>query len=230
MEKRDHQAKGIFSSTLQNRLTAYSTLAVAGACAAAATPDNAQAAVVYSGPLNLSVTVSTLGSYFNLANFTFGANYAAVNGGDTTAPAINLWGTGSTFTYLYPSASTINRFVSTGTAQTDLSAGDMIASTSTYGTSRAPSALGTAGGWTANTTGYLGIRFLSGTTTDYGWLQIFYPGTPTAANPIKILGSAYDNSGASITAGQVPEPGTVAFLAAGALGAGTMAWRRRKAA
>ena len=57
-------------------------------------------------------------------------------------------------------------------------------------------------------------------------------GTPSTTQTV-ILGAAYDNTGASIAAGQtsaVPEPGTVGALAFGAVGTGALAWRRRKQA
>lgn len=225
--------------SFQNRLTAYSTLAVAGACAVAAAPSSAQADIIYSGPLNLSVTVSSLGSYFNLTSFAFGASYTAVSGGSTTAPVLNLWGSSgsSPFSYLYPSATTVNRFEATTATSNvikELALGDQIGITSPYTTSRTGATGGpvTNGGWTGETTGYFGIKFLNGTTTEYGWVQAFLPATISAADPIKILGAAYDNTGAAITAGAgaVPEPGTVGCLAAGVIGAASLAWRRRQVA
>jgi hypothetical protein len=233
METRDHHAPATpSSSVLHGRLTAYSTLAVAGACAVAAAPNSAQADIAYSGALNLSVAVSVSGVYINLANFTTYASLTAAQAADATAPILNLWGTSNTYSYFYPTTSTVNRFVSTGANPLELAAGVAVNGTSTYGTTRAPGAL-TTGLWTAGTTGYLGFRMLNGTTTEYGWVQIQAQAPPTAAAPIKVFGIAYENTGGSILTGQtsaVPEPGTVAFLAAGAVGTGMMVWRRRKAA
>ncbi len=225
------QTKGTQGSTLfQNRLTAYSTLAVAGASAVAVTP-KAKADIVYSGPLNLSVPVSTAGIYINLSTFATYTSLTTAQAADATAPIVNIWGTTNTYSYLYPTTSTVNRFVSTGANPLELPAASIVDANATYGTTRAPGAL-TTNLWTAGTTGYLGIRFLNGATTDYGWLQLSAQAPPTTANPTKILGIAYDNTGAGIATGQtaVPEPGTVGFLAAGAMGAAGMAWRRRKMA
>ena len=221
---------------LQRRLTAYSALAAAGACTVAAAP-KAEAAIVYSGALNDTVAATTTGSYFNLTSFAFGTSYTAVNGGSTTAPALNLWGTSTTYAYLYPSATTVNRFVANASGATlELSAGTVIGASSTYGTSRSGPTGGIIanGGWAANTTGYFGIKFLNPTTglTDYGWVYASVSGTPSTTQTV-ILGAAYDNTGASIAAGQtsaVPEPGTVGALAFGAVGTGALAWRRRKQA
>ncbi len=218
--------------SFQHRLSAYSALAAAGACAVAVPPNSAEASVIYSGPLNLSVSVSVVGSYFDLATFAFGASYGAVNGGDATAPVLNLWGTGSSFSYLYPGTSTTNRFVGATSTVQNLTLGMNVGPTATFGTTRAPSALGATGNWTAGTTGYLGIQFLNGATTEYGWVQIFFPGTPTAGNPIRIIDAAFENTGAAIFVGQgqVPEPGTISLLVAGVIGAGALTWRRRRAA
>ena len=219
-------------AALQRRLSGYSILFAAGACAVASAP-NAEASVVSSGPLNISVPVSVSGIYIDLADFTTYTSLSAAQTAEgTAAPILNIWGTSNTFSYLYPSASTVNRFVGTGTSPSELAAGATIDSTSTYTTSRASGAL-TPNPWTAGTTGYLGFRFTNGATTEYGWAQITAQAPPTAANPTKILGLAYENTGAGILAGQtsaVPEPGTVGALAFGAVGAGVMAWRRRKAA
>lgn len=225
------------NSSFQQRLTAYSTVAVAGAACALATAPKAEAAIVYSGALNDTVTASGIGSYFNLTTFAFGASYTAVNGGNTAAPALNLWGTASSYAYLYPSSTTVNRFEANAAGATlELSGGTAIGPASTYGTTRTGPTGGiiTNGGWTANTTGYFGIKFLDPTTglTDYGWVYATMSGTPSTT-PSVILGAAYDNTGAGILAGQtgaVPEPGTLGLLAAGALGAGALAWRRRQAA
>ena len=222
-------------TSLQRRLTAYSTLAAAGACSIAAAP-KAEASVVSSGPLSDSVTVSALGSYFNLTTFAFGSSFSAVSGGDTTAPVLNLWGTTASYSYLYPSSTTINRFVATTAASNivlELTGGSVVGPGSNYTTSRTGATGGpvTNGGWVGGTTGYFGVKFLSGTTTDYGWVEAFLPTTPTAANPIEILGAAYENTGAAITIpNAVPEPGTVGALAMGALGSGAVAWRRRRKA
>ena len=220
------------NSSFQNRLTAYSTLAVAGACAVAAAP-KADAAVVYSGSLNYSVPATVSGVYVDLANFHLYPTLTAATAVEgATAPILNIWGTSNTYTYLYPSASTINRFVAAdGTNPSELAAGVTIGAASTYSASRAPGALTLApGAWTPGSTGYLGIRFLNGATTEYAWVQISAQAPPTAANPTKLLGIAFENTGASIIAGAVPEPGTVGCLAAGVLGVGSLAWRRRKAA
>ena len=219
---------------LQRRLTAYSALAAAGACAVAAAPQ-AKANIVYSGSVNIAVPATASGDYINTVTFAVGTTYASVNGGDATAPVINFWGTSASRAWFYPTSSTVDRFVSDASNNPlELVAGTLISMSSIYRTSTEPNSLttsGTSGVWTGGTTGYLGYKFLNGTTTEYGWALVSVPGgSPTTANPIRVLGLAYDNTGAGIAAGAVPEPGTVGALAFGAMGAGALAWRRRKAA
>ncbi len=123
----------------------------------------------------------------------------------------------------------MNRFVAT-TATSNLilepAAGGSIGPASNYTTSRTGAVGGPVanGGWAGGTTGYFGVKFLSGTTTEYGWVQAFLPTTISAATPIRILGAAYDNTGAAIVAGAGPEPGTVAALAMGVVGLDAAAW------
>ena len=135
---------------------------------------------------------------------------------------------------MYPSGSTVNRFVSDASNDPlELGGNVTIGPSSVFGTSTTPNALTVATGsqWTGGTTGYLGYKFLNGTTTEYGWMLLSVPtGGPTTANPIKLLGIAYENTGAALTTFAVPEPGTVGCLVAGVVGAGALAWRRRKVA
>lgn len=81
-----------------------------------------------------------------------------------------------------------------------------------------------------NQTGYVGFKFTDpniSTQTDFGWVRI---GVNQTETQLTIFSAAYDNTGASITAGQtgaVPEPGSLGLLAGGA---GCLAaWRLRKA-
>jgi hypothetical protein len=64
----------------------------------------------------------------------------------------------------------------------------------------------------------------------YGWMRISL-GATAGGQPRAIVEYAYENSGAGIGAGVVPEPTTVALLGVMAAGAlGVRAWRKRKAA
>jgi hypothetical protein len=103
-----------------------------------------------------------------------------------------------------------------------------------------------SGNFAAGTTGFVGIQLGSG---NYGWIRLrlddLGPNQPFATtlagggllpigngqgyiDKVTVVDWAYDDSGAAIRAGQIPEPGSLALLAAGAAGIG--AFRRRKAA
>jgi hypothetical protein len=65
--------------------------------------------------------------------------------------------------------------------------------------------------------------------TNFGWVHLNTTGT--TGFPATIVDYAYEDSGASIMAGQMPEPSTFALLGVMAAGAlGVRAWRKRKAA
>ncbi len=88
--------------------------------------------------------------------------------------------------------------------------------------------------WLNSSPGFLGLRFMIGGQTVYGWARVSVaPNAPnsTSARNITIFDAAYETSGAPIVAGAVPEPSTNACIGMLALGAiGLAAHRRRRAA
>ncbi|MDY0748692.1 PEP-CTERM sorting domain-containing protein [Paucibacter sp. R3-3] len=80
---------------------------------------------------------------------------------------------------------------------------------------------------------YIGFRFLNEDTSveNYGYLAIQQSVSPAAEGSVRILGWAYDNTGAAITVNAVsavPEPATYALFGAGLLAVAGL--RRRRAA
>ena len=80
----------------------------------------------------------------------------------------------------------------------------------------------------SNTGGFLAFRFDLGAGTQYGWAELeLVEGTPT--NVFTLTRYAYAGAGEALTVGDVgaiPEPGTMAGLALGAIG--LIAYRRRQ--
>lgn len=86
--------------------------------------------------------------------------------------------------------------------------------------------------WQNAGSGYVGFRFNAGSGVQYGWARLdFGPVDPDPQtnnnNNFTLIEYAYGAPGESVFAGQIPEPGSLALLAVGALG--LVAWRKRRA-
>ena len=81
-----------------------------------------------------------------------------------------------------------------------------------------------AGDWADGQAGFLGVRFIVGSasTIRYGWMEVSY-----ASSQFTIRSFAYEDTGASIAAGAIPEPSDAA-LVFGALSVLVVAVTRRR--
>ncbi len=207
--------------------------AVGGASLAAGT--NADAGIVYSGPLDVSLSgaggfaskafsVGTVVKYKEALNA--GPGYAGIFGGKT-GPFLKF---------------ALN---ASGNAAKKYASGNPIHAAGALNSSAvAQTHNKTAGGKTfihgsfgpGTVTGFVGFKAPNG---DLGWIKISVSdmGTPTYPNEITLLGWAYNNvSGGPINAGQisggaVPEPSSLALglLAAGSVGLAALRRARTRA-
>lgn len=202
-------------SNLAKRLDVhFVALAAAGSVAVIGSAQNAEAAIVYSGPLNIAIPNTIDGLYINLATG------AATTPSNTAGYDLNPYVTSGSWRNFGPSM--------------DLGAGATIASVSP-GTpidgSGAYIAQGSGTGFDAGfgATAILGIKFVreSDNATLYGWVRLTLPGSPSATAPGTLVDYAYENSGAGINAGATT-PTPTAGMAVLSLGGIGLLGRRRK--
>jgi uncharacterized protein (TIGR03382 family) len=202
--------------SIQNRLDRIVALsAVAATGATVGFTQNAEAAIVSSGPVNINIASNIDGVYLNVVTGATGTSGAGVSGWD-----VNPYSS----TSLQFFSATGGGYVGTGSATNNLAPGTAIDGSSGFIT-----VIGTATGFNLNSSDNLvGFRFqneANGNAVHYGWMRISVAGT-LAGQPRAIVAYAYeDQAGVGIQAGAVPTPGTAALLALGAVG---MAGRRRK--
>jgi hypothetical protein len=112
----------------------------------------------------------------------------------------------------------------------NFSAGDPISSSETfYSTFSLINYLGNNNAnWAPGTRSFVGLKFDNNGTDNFGWADIEYA-TDLTEHWVILYGFAYDDSGASIAAGAIPEPNATGLLAALAAGSAAMLGRRRRA-
>ncbi|MEP7014219.1 MAG: PEP-CTERM sorting domain-containing protein [Verrucomicrobiota bacterium] len=217
------------SPRVNGRLVAYATLA--GAALAAPALPTADADIIWSGPVNINIPSTTAGVYLNVQT-------GVSNPSPGLAPGWDVNPYGSTSLILFnPTAPVGGVYVvdapggTSATLPDNLPFGLLISAASGFG-----SGTGETTGPTAfvvnSSSNIVGFRFqneAAANQTQYGWMRITLAGT-TGAQPRAIVEYAYDNTGAGILAGAVPEPSSMALLGVMAAGAlGVRAWRKRKA-
>ncbi len=197
-----------------------------------AAPANAAVVFVDLSAVPIAVPNDIDGVYLNLVTGVTGTSEAAVLGWD-----INAYNNTEGLTF-YGAASPSGVFA-TGApgflaVATSLSFGDSISSSGQYNQFQT-----TAPNFQSAGTRYAGFRFLNEDTSqlNYAWLEIQSGGSPAPNGgfPSAILRYAYENTGLSITAGEippivsaVPEPQEWALMLAG-LGLVSVLTRRKRA-
>lgn len=212
------------TASLNSRLAAYATVGTTAALATTAA--TSQAVVVNSGPVNITVPNNIDGIYINFVTKATGTSASAVPGWDFDPYS----GSGGLLFYWGGDTGSISGGVASSTdgPYLVLGPGSVISAASIF-SQAANGANSETAAFQAGVNGYLGVRFLNEATgaTDYGYVH--FQTTGTTGFPATILDYSYENTGAAITIGAVPEPTTTAAMAAFALGAvGVRRWRKSK--
>ncbi|NJM37749.1 MAG: PEP-CTERM sorting domain-containing protein [Akkermansiaceae bacterium] len=197
---------------MKNKLFCLAALAITSA--------TGHSAILYSGPQNILISNSFTSVYIDVDAVTSGS--AQLSGWDVDAFfGGEAFGNSSSFQPVRQSTSVSSPIVS-------LAVGDLVDAFDIYASAQAGSSthIGTgANQFASGVTGYLGFRLIDNNSQGpfYGWMQVNFSNTGA---PGTILDWAYENSGAAITVGAVPEPSSVLLLGlSGALG---LSIRRRK--
>jgi len=190
-------------------------LAAAGAGMGLAT--QADAAIVYSGVVNINIPSTTSGIYLNVVTGVSNTVPASAPGWD-----VNPWSS-TTLNFFNPTAPAGGVYMTTSTGVTNLAPGTVIGPASLWTS-------GAAAGFNLNSSNNIvGFRFNNEATgqVHYGWMRLSVAGT-LSAQPRAIVEYAYESTpGTAIVAKDgVPTPGAASLLAIGAAG---LAGRRRRA-
>jgi hypothetical protein len=196
----------------------------------------AQAQIVYSGPVNIAIPLTTAGVYVNVVTGVNNPSPGLVPGWDLNpfSATVLSWFAAT------PNASSgyVNNFPG-GTSATlvdNLAPGTPINGVSgyTWAANNASESTGPTAFNFNSDNNYVGFRFqneAAANQVQFGWVQVHLGAT--FIDPARsIIGYAYESSGASILSGAtgVPEPTSLALLSVGAVGLTTYRRLRRRGA
>jgi hypothetical protein len=196
--------------------------------AAALSAASAEAAVVYSGEVDLMASVSMAGKNFvqtpisvdlpGGASFEAGYGLVGISGSLTGA---NLLQTQPSVEFLASGGGVIKLANALIDATGPFDAGPDAFFLTSLGKGKAPPAVDS---WAIGDTGFFGFRFDNGGTWNYGWAQLTLG---KGWSDTVLIDYAYDDSGTGLVAGAgvVPEPAT-AWLCL--VGGGALLFRRRR--
>jgi len=201
----------------------------AAAAAATVVASGAQAAIVYSGVVNIAIPLNIDGVYLNMVTGATGTSGAGTAGWD-----INPYSS-TGLTWFLPSTPAAShglvRGAGSSTTQVDNLGGAGFylsylidgAASQSYGAGTNQTT-GTTAFVFNSSNNIVGLRFFNESTgaINYGWMRLsLSAGFNTTRS---IVEYAYENSGTGIIAGNIPAPGALAVL-----GLAGLAGRRRRA-
>ena len=197
------------------------------AAAATVVASGAQAAIVYSGVVNISIPVNFDGVYLNMVTGATGTSGTGTAGWD-----INPYGA-SSLSWFAPSTPAASHGLVRGLGSSATSVDNLFGSGYVIGATGTPAPnYGTGANETIGATAFtfnssnniVGLRFWNEATgaINYGWMRLSLGATFSSTR--SIVEYAYENNGTGILAGQIPAPGALAVL-----GLAGLAGRRRRA-
>jgi MYXO-CTERM domain-containing protein len=197
------------------------------AAAATVVASGAQAAIVYSGVVNIAIPLNIDGVYMNLVTGATGTSGSSTAGWD-----INPYSSSGLF-WFAPSSPAASHGLVRGLGSSATLVDNLFGSDYLIGATGSPAPnYGTGGNETTGATAFIfnssdnivGLRFFNEATgqINYGWMRL---SLSEAFNTTRsVVEYAYEDSGSGIVAGAIPSPGVLAVL-----GLAGLAGRRRRA-